>query len=281
MIDTDGREWAAQLKVDGYRGMLHAEWDGESHNITIFSRRMNDISESLPELTSELELPAGDFILDGEIISSDGSYSETSARIGRKEENVERDVEMEYKVFDAVIYAGENLWNQPFRTRHSRLRSLDLNTGDTIELLPLEFDYEKAKSHALENEQEGLILKRMDAPYEFDKRSKAWIKEKNTSEDIDVIISDIVEGEGRLNGTMGKLSIESKDGVDVGNVGTGFTDSQREKIWKNAEEWVGKVIEVEAEAFDDGLRFPRYSRDRTDDGEADTIERIKNLLPEA
>jgi len=240
---------------------------------------MNDITESVPEL-QEVDFPAGEYYLDGEIISENGSYSETSARIGRNEDNVEREVEMEYKVFDAIIYAGENLWNQPFRARHSRLQSLDLNTGDTIELLPLEYDYEKAKSHALENEQEGLILKRMDAPYEFGTRSSSWVKHKFDADNVDLVISGFEEGEGKASGTLGKVELETSDGVYVGNSGSGFTDSQRDELWNNQEDWMGRTIEVEARGIgtEDKLRMPIYKRDRSDDGEPDSWERVQEVM---
>lgn len=82
---------------------------------------------------------------------------------------------------------------------------------------------------------------------------------------------------------MGKLSLESTEGINVGHVGTGFTDEQREEIWQNSDKWLGEIIEVEAEALGEQgrLRFPRYQRDRRDTGTADSIEKIRKELPEA
>jgi len=281
MIDTDGREWACQLKVDGIRGILHAEWNGTGHEITIFSRRMNDITPSLPELSEELELPAGDFIIDGEVISENSSYSETAERIGRNKENVQRDVEMQFAVFDTIIYAGEKIWNQPYRSRYSRLESLDLNTDETIQLLPLESDYEKAKERALENEEEGLILKRMDAPYEFGERSASWCKKKLDDETVDLQVSGFVEGEGRLSGTLGKVELETSDGVYVGDSGSGFSDKERAEIWENQDEYYGEVIEVEGRGIgsQDKIRMPIFKRHRAE-GEADSWEKVNEVMSE-
>lgn len=280
MIDTDGNEWAAQLKVDGYRALVHIKERETGQEVKVFSRRMNDISESVPEIVNETEFPAGEYILDGEIIAEDGKYSSTSARIGRKAENVERDVEMQFAVFDAIIYAGENIWSNQYRARYSRLQSLDLNTDNTVQLLPLDFDYEDAKDHALQHDEEGLILKRMDAPYEFDKRSSSWVKHKFDAETVDLKISGFQEGDGKAAGTLGKVELETSDGVYVGNSGSGFTDEERDEIWQNQEDWLGRTIEVEARGLgtEDKLRMPIYKRDRSDDGEADSWERVQEVM---
>jgi ATP-dependent DNA ligase len=282
MKDTDGNEWACQLKIDGYRALLHAEWTGNGHSITIFSRSMNDITESLPELSVELGLPAGDFILDGEVIAETGSYSDTSERVGRKEENVDRSVEMQFAVFDAIIYAGESVWKQPYRSRYSRLQSLDMNTSDTVQLLPLHSDYDSAKKQALDNGEEGLILKRMDAAYEFGKRSSSWVKHKFDAENCDLKIAGFEEGTGKASGTLGYVELETSDGVYVGNSGSGFTDEQRDEIWNNQDEWLGRTIEIEARGVGTGdkLRMPIFKRDRSDDGTPDSWERVKELMKE-
>jgi DNA ligase-1 len=52
------------------------------------------------------------------------------------------------------------------------------------------------------------------------------------------------------------------------NVGSGFTDDQREEIWRDQVSVVGQVVEVRADAItqnQDGtysLRFPRFLRFR-------------------
>jgi ATP-dependent DNA ligase len=279
MIDTDGNEWACQLKVDGYRALVHIKERETGQEVKVFSRRMNNITESLPEL-QEVDWPSGSYILDGEIISENGSYSETSARIGRKSENVERDVAMQFAVFDAIIYAGENIWSNQYRTRYSRLQSLDLNTGDTIQLLPLESDYDAAKKRALSNDEEGLILKRMDAPYEFGKRSRSWVKHKFDAENCDLKIAGLEEGEGKASGTLGKVELETSDGVFVGYSGSGFTDAERDAIWNNQDEWLGRCVEIEARGLgsESKLRMPIYKLDRSADGEPDSWERVQEVM---
>lgn len=273
-LPEDRSDMVAQPKLDGYRLLLHVTND----RAKAFTRRRNEVTESLPEL-AEIDWPDGEWILDCEVIAETGNYSDTSERIGRKAENVDREIEMEFGLFDVIAHNGRRIYELPFKERHGwTCMVADLTPDDRVEALPIYSNEADAK--AVWGEYEGLIWKALGEPYEF-KRSSSWVKEKHQDEKVDVIISDVIEGEGRLDGTMGKLSVESREGVELGNVGTGFSDTQRDEMWDNSDEWLGGVIEVEAEAFDDGLRFPRYKRDRRDDGTADGIEKIRDVMPEA
>jgi ATP-dependent DNA ligase len=266
-----------QVKLDGYRIIIHIKEREMGREVKAFTRRMNDVTESLPEL-DEISFPAGEYIIDAEVIAEDGTYKSTSERIGRNADNVERDVEMHFGVFDTIIYAGESVWNEPYRKRHQRLESFDLNTGDRVERLQVYTDEDEARKAG--REFEGLIWKDPDAAYEFDKRSKNWIKEKNTSETVDLVAAGFEEGEGRLDGTLGKILLETADGHSVGATGSGFTDEERGEIWQNQDEYRGETLEVEGEAFDSGVRFPIFQRWRSDDGEPDILSRVENVLPE-
>lgn len=277
MKDTDGNEWRCQLKIDGYRCLLHVI-DGE---VTAFSRRQNNITPSLPEL-QELSFPSeGSYILDGEIISENSSYSETAERIGRKAENVERNVEMEFAAFDLLLSDDEHIHENPYSERVSELRNIVSEVDDSRLWVPeLQSDFSSAKQDALDDGEEGLILKRMDAPYEFGKRSSSWVKFKFDSETVDLVISGFAEGEGAATGTLGYVELESADGVAVGHSGSGFTDAERDEIWQNREDWLGRTIEVEARGLgsNDKLRMPIFKRDRSEDGEPDSFDRIQEVM---
>jgi len=98
-----------------------------------------------------------------------------------------------------------------------------------------------------------------------------------------VVAAGFVEGEGRLDGTLGKVSIETSDGVDVGHTGSGFTDAMRDEVWENTDEYLGEPLEVSTEAIgsEGRLRFPIFENWRSDDGEADSFKRISEILDEA
>jgi DNA ligase-1 len=112
---------------------------------------------------------------------------------------------------------------------------------------------------------DGTVLKHEDSLYEF-KRTRTWLKVKPV-QTFDCTVLGMREGEGKHKGRMGKLTAA----LDVGSlvttdVGTGFTDVQRERWWNNQKEIVGKTIEVEARGVHKSGKLiePRFIRTRED-----------------
>jgi DNA ligase-1 len=121
---------------------------------------------------------------------------------------------------------------------------------------------------AIENGYEGLMLKDPTAPYEC-KRTKSWLKMKPVIE-VSLEIADIEEGTGKHAGRLGALVCT---GVDDGrlirvNVGSGFSDHDRDEFWAARADIIGQVVEIRADVVtqnQDGsysLRFPRFLRFR-------------------
>jgi len=124
---------------------------------------------------------------------------------------------------------------------------------------------------AVENGYEGIMIKDLDAAYEC-KRSTAWLKLKPFIE-VSLEVVNVEEGTGR---NVGRLGAFVCSGIDDGkaitvNVGSGFSDSNRDSFWASHVELdniVGSIVEVRADAVtqnQDGsysLRFPRFLRFR-------------------
>ena len=76
------------------------------------------------------------------------------------------------------------------------------------------------------------MLRAPGSPYEL-KRSKYLLKYK-IKEDSECIVREYILGDGRLKGLLGSLKcellIDSKPSGIFTQIGTGLTDSQREKI---------------------------------------------------
>lgn len=98
---------------------------------------------------------------------------------------------------------------------------------------------------------EGLVLRQDDV----------WIKIK-PEETHDVAITGFVEGRGKHLGRLGYVKTAK------GDVGSGFSDSEREMLWAEAtaERLVGQVIEVSCMEFtpDGRFRHPFFVRMRPD-----------------
>jgi DNA ligase-1 len=149
-----------------------------------------------------------------------------------------------------------------------------------VELLPhLEVDLDTAEGrdvlHRYANDMvemgyEGIMIKDMDAPYEC-KRNTSWLKWKPTIT-VDLKVVDVEIGTGKNAGRLGALVCRGvDDGRDITvNVGSGFSDEQRDEFWTEREHLIGQTAEVLADAVtknQDGtysLRFPRFIRFRDD-----------------
>jgi DNA ligase-1 len=101
-------------KYDGIRA--HAHVGVAAPHVRLFSRTLDEVTESFPELVAPLRGFSEDVILDGEIVAwnfTDGrarAFSELQKRLGRKKvsQSLMREVPVAYLVFD-VLYAGGEL----------------------------------------------------------------------------------------------------------------------------------------------------------------------------
>lgn len=124
--------------------------------------------------------------------------------------------------------------------------------------------FRQINADALTAGYEGLMIKDLDSPYEC-KRTDSWLKMKPFIE-VSLNIVECEEGTGK---NLGKLGAFVCEGVDGGkkirvNVGSGFSDDERDDYWKNRDSLIGDVVEVRADAVtqnqegDYSLRFPRF-----------------------
>ena len=139
----------------------------------------------------------------------------------------------------------------------------------------LDLDTEQGQSRfvelnkaAVDGGYEGVMIKDINAPYEC-KRSHAWLKAKPFIE-VTLEVTEIEQGKGRNEGRLGAFVCKGEDDgkqIQV-NVGSGFTDADRDKFWQGRDSIINHLVEVRADAVtqnQDGtfsLRFPRFLRFR-------------------
>ncbi|HEU5334933.1 MAG TPA: ATP-dependent DNA ligase, partial [Terriglobales bacterium] len=118
-------------KYDGIRAQAHCR-DGEAR---LFSRTLDEVTESFPELAEALAELTGEFILDGEIVawtrqpggeSRALPFSQLQKRLGRKQvtEAMMRSVPVAYVAFDVLYADGELVIDQSLRQRAPLLDSI-------------------------------------------------------------------------------------------------------------------------------------------------------------
>jgi len=279
LMNSDDEDYVAQIKFDGNRILVHRTEDGE---LLAHTRSFNDYTESIHEL-SQIEWPDTSFILDCEIVAIDpetGEELEFTKTGALRRDNGTKDVDysFQFKFFDLIYYDGEDYSTQSQRTRLTKLSDAlsDVSSPYVFEAETYT-DLEQAKRLASETNEEGIMVKKMSEPYVF-KRSRNWQKIKNRMETVDLLIKTIEEGSGNKAQSTGRMELETADGVSVGYVGTGLDEELAKEMWENKDEYIGRVVEIQFDGFDEALRIPSFQRFRPE-GEADTLTRLKAISP--
>jgi DNA ligase-1 len=122
---------AVEDKYDGIRAQAHCGGKSDPR-VRIFSRTLDEISQSFPELPGLLLAFPGPVILDGEILAwqpEDGRalpFSALQKRLGRKKVSPEmvREIPAAYMVFDILYAGGELLIEKPLEERKKVLNQI-------------------------------------------------------------------------------------------------------------------------------------------------------------
>ena len=319
--DLAGAVWHIEDKYDGIRAQAHVR-DAKAR---IFSRRLNDVSASYPEVVESLASLRSDAILDGEIVAvRDGRvlpFRFLQARLQRKklDDAFLRDVPIAYVVFDLLALGDELLLDEPLAARRERLADLFSSSPHLVhapsessgELAAADVNARFAAARARGNE--GLMLKRADAPYVPGRRGKWWLKLKRELSTLDVVVVAVEWGNGKRAGVLSDytFAVRGDDGElqTIGKAYSGLTDAeiaeltpwfldhrlpagnQREKARANELPVEPKIVlEVafdviaESDLHESGfsLRFPRIARIRDDKPpeEIDTLQRVREIYGE-
>ena len=227
----DSPQFTYEPKWDGVRTLAFVD-GGE---VRLQTRNLLDCTKQYPEAHGAAEALTGAYqaILDGEIVAFDEkgvpSFQRLQPRMHQTDESavsrLRKSVPVIYEVFDVLYLDGEDLTRAPLRERRRRLeaalepmgavRLSDGFPGDGVAL------FKAAQAQGLE----GIVAKRLDAPY-VSGRSAAWVKVK-AFRSMDCVIGGWTEGQGGRHSTLGALIVGIyRDGelVPVGHVGSGFDD---------------------------------------------------------
>ncbi len=236
--ELNGAEWIVEDKYDGIRAQAHVR-DGRAQ---LFSRRLNDVGASYPEIVVALQRALGaGAILDGEILAMrDGQvlpFRYLQGRLQRKtvDEELLRDVPLAYVVFDLLAVDDELLIDEPLVRRRERLAEL-VTPSNRILLAPFErveevvgtgvnvrFDRARGRGN------EGLVLKRRDSPYAPGRRGKWWLKLKRELATLDVVVVAVEWGHGKRAGVLSDYTFAVRDGerlLTIGKAYSGLTDTE-------------------------------------------------------
>ena len=306
------QDWHAEWKWDGIRGQLILR---EGQHFT-WSRGEELITDRFPEFARARDFVPDGTVLDGEILAwadeAPLSFAQLQKRIGRKTvpKALLRDAPVILCAYDLLEWQGQDLRETPFAQRRALLQELiaPMPADAPLRLSPqvafTQWDQlDAARAAAREMRAEGLMLKRLAAPYLAGRKKGDWWKWKLDPLTIDAVMIYAQQGHGRRANLFTDFTFALWDGTDLvpfTKAYSGLTDAEFRELtgWvrKNTLQRFGPVRQVTPEhvfeiAFEGiqassrhksgvALRFPRMLRWRRDKpvSEADTLSTLKDLL---
>jgi DNA ligase-1 len=298
----------AECKYDGVRAQVHRS-DGD---VRIYSRRLEDITPSFPEVVAAAGEAKGEFILDGEIVPfKDGHplhFQLLQRRLRRMEgfEAAAGAAPVTYFAFDLLLLDGRETVGLPLSRRRALLAKVVGGSGVRL-AESVDVTYEEEILAAFRRSRdlgyEGLVVKDPDGLYAMGKRGSGWAKLKEELDTLDVVIVAAEYGHGKRAGVISDYTFAVRDGDRLRTVGkaySGLTDAEIDEMTRRLKEITtidhGYRREVRPEvvvevAFDSiqrsdrheggfALRFPRIKRIRTDKSvdDIDTMEKVEKIF---
>jgi bifunctional non-homologous end joining protein LigD len=212
----DAAGWAHEVKFDGYRSQLRVE-DGR---INIRTRQGLDWTTRFAAVAADAKgLP--DCLVDGEIVVLDQhqlpSFSALQAALSAEDSTA-----MIFFAFDLLFEGGADLRGLALRERKARLEQLlgPLGAGNRIRYVShLESDAEAVLASACKMGLEGIVSKRLDAPYHSG-RTEIWAKTKCRAGQ-EVVLGGWTMENGKFRSLL--AGVYRKGRLEyVGRIGTGY-----------------------------------------------------------
>ena len=222
-----GAQWQYEIKLDGWRGQLHLR----NGSAKIFSRNAHDITVKCATVAAAAaDLQASAAVLDGEIVVQDSrgvpDFLALRSAMSRGQ------TRLLFFAFDLLHLDGFDLRAARLTDRRSVLKQLLANQPGGRILMSETIDLEEPPAllfqHACELGMEGIVAKRIDAPYRSG-RVQSWIKVKCVRR-LALPIIGYVPQKGN---SIAAIRLGRHDGgalVYAGKAGTGFTVKSAQSV---------------------------------------------------
>ncbi len=309
-LKEHGGKSAFEYKFDGARIQIHKAGD----RVRIFSRRLSDVTESLPEIVELIQTQAKghEMILEGEVLAvdKDGTpmpFQHLMRRFRRtqKIQEIANTVPVQLILFDALHVDGEDLTKKPYEDRRRNLAGVA--GGIPLAKQIVTDDVAAAElflKEAVDSGHEGVMAKQLDGLYTPGLRGKKWFKIKTVLEPLDLVIVAAEYGYGRRHGWLSDYLLAARDVttgelVALGKTFKGLTDKEMIEMTRRLKQLAigreGPRIRVKPEivvevAYNEiqkspkykggmALRFARITRIRDDKTveEVDTLGRVRDI----
>ena len=271
---------AAEIKYDGLRLQIHKQ--GEK--VEIFSRNQERMTHMFPDIISGIkkQLKAKSAIIEGEAVAfneATGEFFPFQITITRKRkyeiEKRAKEAPLVLFAFDVLYVDGKDLTKCPYEERRKILEKI-IKENFTVRIAEkiITNDPKKLEEFFLQNVErgtEGIVAKRLDAPYQAGARNFNWIKLKRSykgelKDTIDVVIVGYFKGRGLrahlgIGALLGAVYDEKTNSFKtICKVGSGLSEEK----WVELRKLLDKIkvehkpARVESEIEPDVWVAPKY-----------------------
>lgn len=287
-----GKDWAFEIKYDGYRILSFVE----NGKVKMVTRNGVDYTSKFKNIIPSLKkLDAQNFVLDGEVVAFDengrSDFGLLQNSIKQSKNN------LKYVIFDLIAFNGEDLRDLPLSQRKAKLERLLFKYEDTLIYSQHVNMGKQSFEFAKKNNLEGIMAKSLNSTY-TGKRTHDWLKIKCYNRQEFVIAGYTSTEKNSLISALHLGYYSGKSLKYVGKVGTGFNDKDRKELHKLFQKQIRKtcpfspkiseknttwltptfVAEIQyAELTKDGvLRQPSFIALRQDKSAKDVTLEVKN-----
>ncbi|XP_077509630.1 DNA ligase 4 [Amblyomma americanum] len=250
----------SETKFDGERLQVHKN----GTEFRYFTRRSHDYSSGFGATADEGSLTqyiAGSFrsdvqscILDGEVIGFDPRHERfvsKGSHVDVKSLTENSSLQPCFVAFDILLLNGQVTTNMPLHKRVDLLEKAVVEVPGRIQISRRQKgstreDAVRFLNQAIENQEEGIVLKKVTSIYKPNARKAGWLKLKpeyvdNLVSDLDMLILGGYFGEGRRSGIVSHflLGVASGDCDDEGmpqsfwsvaKVGSGYSLQELDEL---------------------------------------------------
>lgn len=256
VIKRVGDTFAAEPKYDGFRTQVHVDRKAKdpTKRIQIFSRNLENMTHMFPDLINSIdkEVKADRAIFEGEALAYNPiteeflPFQETTKR--RRKYDIEAfstKLPLKMFAFDLLYVQDKDITGLPYTQRRKLMEKLIPMGNDLLvareQILHSADDIRKMFDEQITAGLEGVMIKKLDAPYKAGGRGYNWIKFKRMAsgelnDTVDCVLLGVYTGSGKrtdfgVGGLLVGLYDSDKDEfVTVTRIGTGLTDEEFRKV---------------------------------------------------
>jgi ATP-dependent DNA ligase len=244
----EGDGWLFEPKWDGFRCIVFRDGD----ELELASRKERPFTRYFPELLDPLRATIPErCVVDGEIVIPDREgrgldFDALLQRIHPAESRVRRlaaETPAAYVAFDLLANGDENLLDRPLRERREALHAA-IHPRPPVHLTPATTDpavaadwFERFEGAGLD----GVVAKRLDEPYQPDKRALIKVKHERTAECV--VAGYRIHKDGQGVGSLLLGLYDDNDRLQHVGVAASFTVAFRRQLLEELEPLTHDAVE--------------------------------------